>query len=86
MGGNAALVSAGSSPPRWSQPSTMVVIFRSGRELAAWIGLVPRQHTTGGKPRLGGIGQRVDHYLRRQMLDKGRRAGELTPIWIPRCP
>jgi transposase len=30
--------------------------FRSGREMAAWIGLVPRQYTTGGKPRLGGIG------------------------------
>ena len=28
--------------------------FRSGREMAAWIGLVPRQYTTGGKPRLGG--------------------------------
>ena len=35
--------------------------FRSGRELAAWIGLVPRQYTTGGKPRLGGIGRRANH-------------------------
>ena len=34
--------------------------FRSGRELAAWIGLVPRQYTTGGKPRLGGIGRRPE--------------------------
>jgi transposase len=34
--------------------------FRSGRELAAWIGLVPRQHTTGGKPRLGGVGRRAN--------------------------
>jgi transposase len=42
--------------------------FRSGRELAAWIGLVPRQYTTGGKPRLGGIGRRANHYLRRQMV------------------
>jgi transposase len=42
--------------------------FRSGRELAAWIGLVPRQYTTGGKPRLGGIGRRANHYLRRQMI------------------
>jgi transposase len=31
--------------------------FSSGRQLAAWIGLVPRQHTTGGKPKLGGIGR-----------------------------
>ncbi len=30
--------------------------FKSGRALSAWIGLVPRQYTTGGKPRLGGIG------------------------------
>ena len=46
--------------------------FRSGRELAAWIGLTPRQHTTGGKPRLGGIGRRANHYLRRQMIHGAR--------------
>lgn len=46
--------------------------FRSGRDLAAWIGLVPRQHTTGGKPRLGGIGRRANHYLRRQMIHGAR--------------
>jgi transposase len=46
--------------------------FRSGRELAAWIGLVPRQYTTGGKPRLGGIGRRANHYLRRQMIHGAR--------------
>jgi transposase len=46
--------------------------FRSGRELAAWIRLVPRQYTTGGKPRLGGIGQRANHYLRRQMIQGAR--------------
>ena len=46
--------------------------FRSGRELAAWIGLVPRQHTTGGKPRLGGIGRQANHYLRRQMIHGAR--------------
>src|SRR6516165_2889393 len=38
--------------------------FRSGREMAAWIGLVPRQYKTGGKPRLGGIGRRANHYKR----------------------
>jgi transposase len=48
--------------------------FRSGRELAAWIGLVPRQYTTGGKPRLGGIGRRANHYLRRQMIHGARAA------------
>ncbi len=46
--------------------------FRSGRELAAWIGLVPRQYTTSGKPRLGGIGRRANHYLRRQMIHGAR--------------
>jgi transposase len=46
--------------------------FHSGRELAAWIGLVPRQYTTGGKPRLGGIGRRANHYLRRQMIHGAR--------------
>jgi transposase len=46
--------------------------FRSGRELAAWIGLVPRQYSTGGKPRLGGIGRRANHYLRRQMIHGAR--------------
>jgi transposase len=39
--------------------------FRSGRELAAWIGLVPRQHSTGGKQRLGRISKQGDRYLRR---------------------
>ena len=46
--------------------------FRPGRELAAWIGLVPRQYTTGGKPRLGGIGRRANHYLRRQLIHGAR--------------
>jgi transposase len=46
--------------------------FRSGRDLAAWIGLVPRQYTTGGKPRLGGIGRRANHYLRRQLVHGAR--------------
>jgi transposase len=32
--------------------------FKSGRQLAAWIGLVPRQFSTGGKPKLGGISKR----------------------------
>jgi transposase len=38
--------------------------FRSGRNLAAWIGLVPRQHSTGGKDRLGGITKQGNRYLR----------------------
>ena len=38
--------------------------FASGRNLAAWIGLVPKQHTTGGKDRLGGITKQGNRYLR----------------------
>jgi transposase len=38
--------------------------FRSGRNLAAWIGLVPKQHSTGGKERLGGITKQGNRYLR----------------------
>ena len=47
--------------------------FTSGRHLAAWLGLVPRQHSTGGKERLGGISKAGDGYLRR-MLVHGARA------------
>jgi transposase len=53
--------------------------FRSGRELAAWIGLVPRQYTTGGKPRLGGIGRRANHHLRRQLIHGARRSCAGSP-------
>ena len=47
--------------------------FRSGRELAAWLGLVPKQHSTGGKDRLGRISKHGDRYLRR-LLVHGARA------------
>jgi transposase len=46
--------------------------FRSGRQLAAWIGLVPRQYSTGGKSQLGGVGRRANHYLRRQLVHGAR--------------
>lgn len=42
--------------------------FRSGRDFAAWIGLVPRQDSTGGKPRLGPISKQGDRYLRRILV------------------
>jgi transposase len=42
--------------------------FRSGRHLAAWIGLVPRQSGTGGKMRLGHISKQGDRYLRRLLV------------------
>jgi transposase len=42
--------------------------FRSGRDLAAWIGLVPRQDSTGGKQKLGPISKQGDRYLRRLLV------------------
>jgi len=42
--------------------------FRSGRDFAAWIGLVPRQDSTGGKERLGPISKQGDRYLRRILV------------------
>ena len=38
--------------------------FRSGRNFSAWIGLVPKQHSSGGRERLGSISKRGDRYLR----------------------
>ena len=42
--------------------------FRTGREFAAWVGLVPRQNSTGGKERLGSISKQGDRYLRRLLV------------------
>ena len=50
-------------------------LFKSGRELAAWIGLVPRQNSTGGKERLGRISKQGDQYLRWLLV-----AGAMTII------
>jgi transposase len=64
--------------------------FRSGRDLAAWIGLVPRQNSTGGKERLVGISKQGDRYLRRLLVagamavvQHARRHSEQQP-WITR--
>ena len=48
--------------------------FRSARDLAAWLGLVPRQATTGGKPRLLGITKRGNTYLRTLIVHGARAA------------
>ncbi len=48
--------------------------FKNGRELAAWLGLVPRQHSSGGKPLLLGISKRGDAYLRTLMVHGARSA------------
>jgi transposase len=42
--------------------------FKTGREFAAWIGLVPRQNSSGGKERLGSISKQGDRYLRRLLV------------------
>jgi transposase len=42
--------------------------FKSARHFAAWLGLTPRSHSTGGKERLGGISKQGDPYLRRLLV------------------
>ncbi len=46
--------------------------FKNGRELAAWLGLVPRQHSSGGKVLLQGISKRGDAYLRTLLIHGAR--------------
>ncbi|WP_429206257.1 transposase, partial [Aeromonas veronii] len=47
--------------------------FKKARDLSAWLGLVPRQYSTGGKSSLGGISKRGNSYLR-QMVIQGAKA------------
>jgi transposase len=48
--------------------------FEHGRDLAAWLGLVPRQSTTGGRPKLLGISKRGNTYLRKMLIHGARAA------------
>ena len=48
--------------------------FNRGRDLAAWLGLVPKQLTTGGKPKLLGINKRGNVYLRKMLIHGARAA------------
>ena len=48
--------------------------FRCGRQFAAWLGLTPRQYSTGGKSRLGRITRRGDAYLRTLLVQGARSA------------
>jgi transposase len=64
-------------------------IFRSGRGLAAWIGLVPRQTSTGGKQRLGRISKQGDPYLRwllvagaMSVIRQAKRRGTSNLPWL----
>jgi len=67
--------------------------FKNGRQLAAWLGLVPTQHSSGGRSRLGGISCRGDAYLRTLLIQgarsslqraKSARTDTATPeqLWI----
>jgi transposase len=46
--------------------------FRNARQLSAWLGLVPRQHSTGGRERLLGISKRGDRYIRTLLIHGAR--------------
>jgi transposase len=48
--------------------------FRKGRDFAAWLGVVPRQYSTGGKTRLRGISKRGNVYLRKVLIHGARAA------------
>lgn len=61
--------------------------FENGRQLAAWLGLVPRQHSSGGKSVLLGISKRGDTYLRTLLIHGARaviRFAENKPVtsWL----
>ena len=63
--------------------------FAKGRDLAAWLGLTPRQHSTGGKTKLMGISKRGNKYLRTQLIHGARAAlvhftKRMTPVgaWV----
>ena len=64
-------------------------LFKSGRELAAWIGLVPKQNSSGGKERLGRISKQGDPYLRwllvagaMSVIRQGRKSGFANNPWL----
>ena len=64
-------------------------VFKNGRELAAWIGLVPRQNSTGGKQRLGKISKQGDQYLRwllvagaMSVIRHAKRRGTTNMPWL----
>ena len=65
--------------------------FRSGRDLAAWIGLVPRQNSTGGKQRLGHISKAGNRYLRTMLvvgalsvIRRAKQLGYTRRPWLAR--
>ncbi len=65
-------------------------MFRSGRQFAAWLGLTPRAHSSGGKERRGGISKQGDTYIRRLLVTGAtaviRMARQANPskVWAAR--
>lgn len=53
--------------------------FKNGRQVSAWLGLVPRQHSSGGRDRLLGITKRGDAYLRKLLVHGARSALRYAP-------
>jgi transposase len=65
--------------------------FETGRQVSAWLGLVPRQHSSGGKTRLGSISKRGNEYLRRLLIhgarsvvSRARKKMDCQSLWITR--
>lgn len=63
--------------------------FKNGREMAAWLGVVPRQHSTGGKEKLGGISKRGDKRLRtlvihgaRSVIKMSEKKTDRRSVWV----
>ena len=63
--------------------------FKSGRDLSAWIGLVPRQNSTGGKERLGHISKAGNRYLRSllvvgalSVIRRAKQTGSTKRAWL----
>jgi transposase len=54
-------------------------VFNNGRQFAAWLGLTPRQHSTGGKQRLGAMTKHGDVYLRTLLIHGARAVLSVTP-------
>jgi transposase len=54
-------------------------VFNNGRQFAAWLGLTPRQHSTGGKQRLGAMTKHGDVYLRTLLIHGARSVLRVTP-------
>lgn len=76
------------SSSAFSATTPDVANFRTGRDYAAWLGLTPRPHSSGGKERLGRISKAGNRYLRRLLYlgamarISARRAGKPGPDWL----